>query len=415
MKRFLLTLVFLFSLSGGLHAQNAYYSDHAFRYNTGFPAYPAASAVISVCQFTAIGLPCTPLAPICSGPNDTLCQSPNPFNADNNGNFGFWASPGNYIVTITGANVSGYTLTVSIPIGAGFSGTFPGNITFSGNLTFTGTNTHSGAETFNGGITTSSLTVPSLSGCLQAGAGGVITSIGSSCGSSGGSVTVTGSPSPGNLSIFSSGTSITNGDLSGDVSTSGTTTTVVNAVHGVSYPSGPSTNTVPIVTASNSVAYVSIPNCSALAYNTSTSSFSCGNGGSVLQSFTNRNLASAVSVSAGTPTTIDGISVTMPSSGGPFRVRVNYWYYETGGGNFGCWATDVISGIETHSFAGYGSYPNNSKGGCNSSGLSPVTYTAGQTVTFRTKMSNGGSATVQTTNPYGNFPSAMQVEVFASN
>lgn len=45
--------------------------------------------------------------------------------------------------------------------------------------------------------------------------------------SSGGTVTVTGSPSSGNLTKFSGASSITNGDLSGDVTTSGTLATTL--------------------------------------------------------------------------------------------------------------------------------------------------------------------------------------------
>ncbi len=52
--------------------------------------------------------------------------------------------------------------------------------------------------------------------------------------SSGGTVTTTGSPSSGNLSKFSGGTSITNGDLTGDVTTTGTLATTVAAIQGTS-------------------------------------------------------------------------------------------------------------------------------------------------------------------------------------
>lgn len=50
--------------------------------------------------------------------------------------------------------------------------------------------------------------------------------------------------------------------LSGDASGSGTSTiTVTNAkVNGVSYPSSPSTNTVPVVTAANTITYEAVPN-----------------------------------------------------------------------------------------------------------------------------------------------------------
>lgn len=415
MKKLLIFGALLLGMALQASAQNSFYSNTAMRFNTGFPAYPASGAVITVCSASAIGLPCAPQANVCSSSTDTLCQGLNPFNADGNGNFGFWAQPGIYIVTITGASVNGYTLTVSIPLSFGSSGTFTGNLSFTGNLTFSGTNVHNGVETFNNSFITNTLSVTGLNGCVQAGAGGLFTSTGAACGSSGGSVTVTGSPGAGNLTVFSSGSSVTNGDLSGDVTTAGSAATTVNAVNGVTYPTNPAVNTVPIVTALGVVTYVPLPNCNPLAYNTTTFSFFCGTPPPSLRNFLTRNLSSPVTTPSNTLNTIDGLSVTMPVSGGPFRVRINYWYYLVNGGNFACYATDVISGIEVHGFAGYTAYPNNAKGGCNSSGVSPTTYANGQVVTFRTKMFTGGTNTVQVTNALGGLPSSMQVEVFASN
>ena len=54
--------------------------------------------------------------------------------------------------------------------------------------------------------------------------------------STGGTVTTTGSPVSGNLSVFSGATSITNGDLSGDVTTSGTLAATVVKVNGAAIP-----------------------------------------------------------------------------------------------------------------------------------------------------------------------------------
>jgi hypothetical protein len=54
--------------------------------------------------------------------------------------------------------------------------------------------------------------------------------------SGGGTVTTTGSPASGNLTAFSGTTSITNGNLSGDVTTSGTLAATVVKVNGASVP-----------------------------------------------------------------------------------------------------------------------------------------------------------------------------------
>lgn len=143
------------------------------------------------------------------------------------------------------------------------------------------------------------------------------------CGTPAGSVTITGTPANGNLTKFSGATSITNGNLSGDVTTSGslaTTLATVNSnvgtfqgltlnakglvtaasnqgyltgnqtitlsgdttgsgataittttgkVNGVSYGASPSTNTVPVVTGTNAITYETVPNA-ALANSSTT-------------------------------------------------------------------------------------------------------------------------------------------------
>jgi len=86
---------------------------------------------------------------------------------------------------------------------------------------------------------------------------------------SSGTVTTTGSPASGNLTQFSGASSITNGNLSGDATTSNTLVVTVGKVHGVTYPASPSTNTVPVVTSSNTVTYEAVPNA-ALAFSATT-------------------------------------------------------------------------------------------------------------------------------------------------
>lgn len=74
-----------------------------------------------------------------------------------------------------------------------------------------------------------------------------------------GTVTTTGSPVTGNLAKFSAASSITNGDLSGDCTTSGTLVITCQKVNGVSYGAAPGTNTIPVVTGSNVVTYEIAP------------------------------------------------------------------------------------------------------------------------------------------------------------
>ena len=83
--------------------------------------------------------------------------------------------------------------------------------------------------------------------------------------SAGGAVTTTGSPVANNLTKFSGSTTITNGDLSGDVTTAGTLATTVTKINGIT-PGG--TCTSQVVTAISSSA---VPTCSAV-----TSAFTSG-------------------------------------------------------------------------------------------------------------------------------------------
>lgn len=103
--------------------------------------------------------------------------------------------------------------------------TLPSNIV-SSSLTRVGTLTSlavSGAGSF-GSISGGTLTGTGLTvgNCVQVTTGGLLTTTASSCGTSSGTITDTGSPVSGNLAFFSGATSITNGNLSGDATTSGT-------------------------------------------------------------------------------------------------------------------------------------------------------------------------------------------------
>jgi hypothetical protein len=140
-------------------------------------------------------------------------------------------------ITITGGSGPTTTLFLANPL------ITPGAVTVTGGLTATG-------------VTDSGLTPGN---CVQASTGGLLVTIVGACGTSSGTITATGSPSSGELTKFSGGTSITNGNLSGDVTTSNTLVTTVVNVNGVSYPASPSTNKVPIVTGSNVVTYEIVP------------------------------------------------------------------------------------------------------------------------------------------------------------
>jgi hypothetical protein len=134
----------------------------------GPSGHPIAGATITVCQATATGTPCAPLATLYTDATLTT-TSPNPFQADGIGNYHFYAPAGRYLIQISGPQITG-TLNypdVILPADVSSSGagnnisafglTLGGNLSVAGNATITGTLTSSG---FNpGSLTPSTLSV----------------------------------------------------------------------------------------------------------------------------------------------------------------------------------------------------------------------------------------------------------------
>lgn len=254
----------------------------------GAVAQPINGASITVCLGSVApspGTTCNPTTNIFSNAGLTNALS-NPFNADVNGNYTFFAAGGvQYVVSVGGVGLTTFSYVWSAPINTSANLTLA-SLNVTGLTTLSTTNvaslTSSGAVTGTA-ISGTSMTDSGLTSgnCVQATTGGLLTTASGPCGTSSGTITATGSPAAGNLTKFSGATSITNGDLSGDVTTSGTTTATVAKVNGVSYPASPSTNQVPVVTAGNVATYETIPGCldsagNHLNYNNSTFTFTCG-------------------------------------------------------------------------------------------------------------------------------------------
>src|ERR1700723_120372 len=70
----------------------------------GPTGHPIAGATVTVCQATATGSPCTPLATIYTDATLTVA-SPNPFQADGIGNYHFYAPAGRYVVQFSGPQI----------------------------------------------------------------------------------------------------------------------------------------------------------------------------------------------------------------------------------------------------------------------------------------------------------------------
>lgn len=103
--------------------------------------------------------------------------------------------------------------------------------------------------------------------------------IGGGGGGGAGTVTTTGSPISGELTKFSGATTITNGDLSGDCTTSGALSITCVAINATTVPTNSAADQVLDTTAAATAAWKAVPNCGdsshALAYSTSTHAFSC--------------------------------------------------------------------------------------------------------------------------------------------
>lgn len=131
--------------------------------------------------------------------------------------------------------------------------------------------------------------------------------------------------------------------------------------------------------------------------------------------FKNKALLSSVSVSSNTTTNIDSITVsTFPSAGGPWRVRVNYGYFQSGGVSYDCWITDG-----TNTWGNFEGTVGNNRSSCSGGGESPFTYANGAgPVTFSVEIYNSGSSTITQSSNISGSPatgSAMQILIYSSN
>jgi hypothetical protein len=134
----------------------------------GPEGHPVAGATVTVCQSTATGTPCSPLATIFTDATLSV-PSQNPFQSDGLGNYHFYAPAGRYLIQITAPQIKGTqtfpdTILPADPSSTGvgnnisaFGLTLGGNLSVAGNANITGTLT---TTNFNpGNFTPSSLSV----------------------------------------------------------------------------------------------------------------------------------------------------------------------------------------------------------------------------------------------------------------
>ena len=143
-----------------------------------------------------------------------------------------------YYSTVAGGSCTWVAIPTAAATGITSTGS-PANTYLAG---FTGATTISGTSAAtldsSGNLVAASVTASSLTSghCVQASTAGLLTTVSGACGTSSGTITATGSPVSGNLAAFSGATSVTNGDLSGDVTTSGTLAATVLKLRGLTLP-----------------------------------------------------------------------------------------------------------------------------------------------------------------------------------
>src|SRR3984885_629887 len=148
----------------GARAQGSRKDDIVF----GPEGHPIAGATVTVCQPTATGTPCSPLAMLFTDATLSV-PSQNPLQSDGLGNYHFYAPAGRYLIQITAPQINGTQTFPDVILPAdpsstgvgnnisAFGLTLGGNLSVSGNANITGTLT---TTNFNpGNFTPSSLSV----------------------------------------------------------------------------------------------------------------------------------------------------------------------------------------------------------------------------------------------------------------
>ena len=140
----------------------------------GPEGHPVGNATVTVCQSTATGTPCSPLATIYTDATLTV-PAPNPFQSDGIGNYHFYAPSGRYVIQLSAPQITGTQTYRDVILPADPSSTGVGNnisafgLTLGGNLSVAGNANIAGTLTTTnfdpGSFTPSSLSVIG-SGCF---------------------------------------------------------------------------------------------------------------------------------------------------------------------------------------------------------------------------------------------------------
>jgi hypothetical protein len=141
----------LLAAAPGLYAQGSRKDDIVF----GPAGHPVSGATVRVCQPTATGTPCTPLATIYTDATLSV-TAPNPLQTDGIGNYHFYAPAGRYQLQISSPQISGTITQADVILPPDVSSSSAGNnisafgLTLGGNLSVAGNATVSGTLTAAG-------------------------------------------------------------------------------------------------------------------------------------------------------------------------------------------------------------------------------------------------------------------------
>lgn len=167
---FILAMASAGLLAPTLAAQGSRKDDIVF----GPSGHPVAGATVRVCQSTATGTPCAPLAAVYTDATLTT-TSANPFQTDGIGNYHFYAPAGRYLLQISSPQINGTVTYPDVILPSDVSSTGAGNdisafgLTLGGNLSVGGNATVSGTLTttnFDPGAFTPSTLQVSGDGCF---------------------------------------------------------------------------------------------------------------------------------------------------------------------------------------------------------------------------------------------------------
>ena len=137
------------ALAPCVRAQGSRKDDIVF----GPSGHPVAGATVRVCQATATGTPCMPLATVYTDATLTT-RSANPFQTDGIGNYHFYAPAGRYLLQISSPQINGTLTYPDVILPSDVSSSGAGNDISAFGLTLGGDLSVAGNATVNGTLTT---------------------------------------------------------------------------------------------------------------------------------------------------------------------------------------------------------------------------------------------------------------------